>query len=139
MFQSDSHFFPSLKDIRDGLIKGQIKHLEQMSQIWSHKTKFQLLQSSYIEKWQLLFELESLGPLDQPLSPKILADPYHKITKRILYIYSMESFICSELNRASRNKDETKIQYYGPYAAALSQIIYSANQNLKKEHKLKGE
>ena len=41
----------------------------------------------------------------------------------------MESFIFSEINKASRNKDISKIKYYGPYASALSYII---NCGLKK-------
>ena len=41
----------------------------------------------------------------------------------------MESFIYEDLNRASRQKDTSKIQYYGAFAAALSYIIYAANKN----------
>ena len=55
----------------------------------------------------------------------------------MLYLYSMESFIYGDLNRASREKDTTKIQYYGAYAAALSYIIYYANTN-RKANKLQG-
>ena len=41
----------------------------------------------------------------------------------------MESYIYEDLNMASRNKDASKIQYYGAFAAALSYIISSANKN----------
>ena len=44
----------------------------------------------------------------------------------------MESFIYGDLNKASRDKDESKIEYYGAYAAALSFIIHSANKNRKE-------
>ena len=84
----------------------------------------------------MLFDLAKLGDLDKPLLPKILSDPFHKITKHLLYLYSMESFIYEELNQASRQKDESKIQFYGAYAAALSYIIYYANGN-KTDSKLK--
>ena len=77
----------------------------------------------------MLFELAHLGDLDEPLTTKILSDPEHRITKHILYLYSMESFIYEELNQASREKDESKIKYYGAFAAALSYIIYTANSN----------
>ena len=43
----------------------------------------------------------------------------------------MSTFIYSDLNRASREKDKSKIKYYGAFAAALSYIIYSANRNRK--------
>ena len=84
-----------------------------------------------------MFDLANLGDLDKPLTAKILSDPYNKITRHILYLYSMESFIYADLNRASREKDKTKIKFYGAYAAALSYIIYFANTN-RKDEKLKG-
>ena len=85
----------------------------------------------------MLFDLANIGDLDKPLTAKILSDPYNKITKHILYLYSMETFIYADLNRASRDKDKTKIKFYGAYAAALSYIIYFANTKRKGE-KLKG-
>lgn len=54
----------------------------------------------------MLFDLAKLGDLNTPLTPKILSDPENNITKLILYIYSMESFIYQELNKASRMKDK---------------------------------
>ena len=42
-------------------------------------------------------------------------------------IYTMESFIYEDLNRACRDKDKSKIKFYGAYAAALSFIIHTAN------------
>ena len=35
----------------------------------------------------------------------------------------METFLYSELNATIREKDKSKIKYYGPIAAALSYII----------------
>ena len=74
-----------------------------------------------------MFEIAKLGDLDKPLNSKILSNPYHPITKHLLYIYSMESFVYSDLNKACRSKDEDKIKSFGAYGAALSYIIYSAN------------
>ena len=51
----------------------------------------------------MLFDLENLGDLDKPLSKEILSDPTHKITKLLLYIYTMECFIYTDLNRACRD------------------------------------
>ena len=39
----------------------------------------------------------------------------------------MENFLYTALNKACREKDKSLIQYFGPYAAALSYIIYHAN------------
>ena len=67
--------------------------------------------------------------MDKPLTPKILSDPDHPITRHLLYIYSMETFIYADMNLACREKDTSMIRFYGAYAAALSYIIYHANQN----------
>ena len=75
-----------------------------------------------------MFKLAKIGDLDKPLTRKILSDPKNEITKLILYIYSIESFLYADLNQASREKDETKIQYYGAFVASLSCIIYFANR-----------
>ena len=40
----------------------------------------------------------------------------------------MESFVFSEMNRASRMKDKSKIKFYGPFAAALGFIIHQGNK-----------
>ena len=49
----------------------------------------------------------------------------------------MESFIYADLNKTCREKDETKIKYYGAFAAALSYIIDYANKNRQSKSKLK--
>ena len=41
----------------------------------------------------------------------------------------MESFVYEDLNRVCREKDKSKIKFYGAYAAALSYIINFANNN----------
>ena len=78
----------------------------------------------------MLFNLANLNEdFDKPLTPKVLSDPEHKAVRHIMFIYSMESFIYTDLNRVCREKDKSKIKYYGAYAAALSFIIHSANKN----------
>lgn len=53
----------------------------------------------------MLFNFADLGDLNAPLTPNILSNPEHKITKHILYLYTMESFIYADMNFASREKD----------------------------------
>ena len=56
--------------------------------------------------WDTLFKMNNLSEhLEKPLTAKILSDPYHVITKHILFIYSMESFIYADMNKACRDKD----------------------------------
>ena len=79
-----------------------------------------------------------MGDLDKPLTSEILKNPQNQITKSLLYIWSLEGFIYYNLNRLIRTRDESQIEFYGPYAAALSYIIYYANSN-KFEAKKKGK
>ena len=48
----------------------------------------------------------------------------------------MDSLIYRELNLASRSKDNTKIETYGPYAAALNFIISASNKKRMKDDKI---
>ena len=99
--------------------------------MYRKNTDFDFLKAIYKQKWDFLFELAQFGNINKTLTPKILSNPDHKITKYIIYLYSMESFIYTDMNKASREKDKTKIKFYGAFAAALSYIIYFANQNRK--------
>ena len=84
----------------------------------------------YYRNWKMLFKLANVDEeFEKPLTPKILSEPHHKIVKLIIYIYSMESFIYEDLNRVCREKDKSKIKFYGAFAAVLSFIIHTANQN----------
>ena len=131
-------YFPTLRDIRDGIIRAQINVLNINSRAWNSETLFKQIKSSYESNWETLFDIQLLGiGLDTPLTPKILSDPTHKITQKILYLYSMESFIYNDLNAAIREKDKSKIDNYGPFAAALGFIIHFANSN-RGNKKLEG-
>lgn len=74
-----------------------------------------------------MFTLSKSVDMDRPLTPKILSDPDHQFVKTLIYIYSMESFVFHEMNKASRKKDVSKLKFYGPYASALSFIVYCSN------------
>ena len=63
-----------------------------------------------------------------PLTPQILSDPNHKFVKTLVYIYSMQSFVFKEMNKASRCKDIGKIKFYGPLASGLSFAVHCGNK-----------
>ena len=54
--------------------------------------------------WKTIFSLAKMDDVEfsKPLTPKILSDPNHPFVKTMIYIYSMQSFVYSEMNRASR-------------------------------------
>ena len=96
------------------------------------------MKTHYISNWKTVFKMAKLGNLTKPLTASILSNPNHKITKHILYMYSMECFIYERMNRACREKDKSEIEFFGPFAAALSYIIHKANDRRKDQDKLFG-
>ncbi len=46
-------------------------------------------------------------------------NPDHKISKSIIFMYSMEKFLQYTLNKAERNKDASKVKSLGPNAYVL--------------------
>ena len=70
--------------------------------------------------------------MKKSLTPEILSNPNNEFVKILMYIYSMECFIFSEMNRASRNKDIDKIKFYGPLASALSFAVHSGNKKMSE-------
>ena len=61
--------------------------------------------------WKTIFSLsKSVKDFKKPLTPEILSDPDHEFVKTLIYIYSMDSFVFSEMNRTSRMKDVSKIK-----------------------------
>lgn len=87
----------------------------------------------YVDNWKKIFMFKDLGKLDEPLTIKTLMNPDHPVTQHIFYVYSMQSFVYPALNSTCRAKDQGNIQYYGPFAAALSCVLHFANKNRKDE------
>ena len=88
---------------------------------------FTMLITRYTNIWKKIFSLVNSVDMKNRLTPKILSDPENDLVKTLIYIYSMESFVYKEMNKTSREKDISRIKYYGPLAAALSFIIHCGN------------
>ena len=63
---------------------------------------------------------------DTPLKRDKLVNPDEPVTKMILKLYTMESFLYRIVNEASRTGDETKVDSLGPYSHCLDTIIAKA-------------
>lgn len=82
------------------------------------------------EIWNSIFKLtQDTLDFKQPLTHDILSNPNHEFVKTLVYIYSMESFVFREMNKASRLKDESKIKFFGAYASALGYLVHCSNSN----------
>ena len=63
------------------------------------------IMEKYEESWRAIFEAAELDDIYEEISWQSLKDPKSKVTKLVLFLYSMETFIPYELNRASREQD----------------------------------
>ena len=70
------------------------------------------------DQWDHRWNREGIGEVGE-----IVINPQNPIVKTILYVYTMETWLYPELNKASRNHDESKIMLLGPYACALGLIL----------------
>ena len=64
--------------------------------------------------------------MNKQLTDKILTNADHPVTKTLIYIHCMETFIYGDLKKACLNEDFSKIKTLGPYAYALGYIIKEA-------------
>ena len=81
------------------------------------------------DMWKKIFSIAKLAKkFDKPLDIKILSNPKHEFVKTLIYIYSMKSFVFSEMNRTSRLKLVNNIMYYGAFASALGFAIHCGNK-----------
>ena len=73
-------------------------------------------QTNIAHTWQDLFSTDD-HPIDrnEPLTYMILRDPYHPVTGKLLYTYSIESYVYRTMNEANRTADESKISTLGPF------------------------
>ena len=81
----------------------------------------------------MLFEMgKEEAAIDIPMI-RLIRNKNKRIVELMLNIYSMDSFVYQDLNKACRLKDHNYIPYFGPFAAALSLILYFSNSDLKDD------
>ena len=92
-------YLPTPDEILYGIILAQINEFKSYEKIEDSVI------ATYVFIWKRIFAMSSSVSMSKPLTPKILSDPKHEFIKTLIYIYSMESFVFSEINKTSRKKD----------------------------------
>ena len=85
------------------------------------------MKSTSIDIWKKIFSLATKVDKKKPLTAKILSNPNNEAVQTLIYIYSMQSFLFADMNKVSRDKDESKIEFYAPLASAVGYIVHSGN------------
>ena len=60
-------------------------------------------------------------------------NPYSLLNQTLMYIYCSEIFVYKDMNRAVRDQDETKVDFYGPFMCCLQVILKWATE-YRQEH-----
>jgi len=96
--------------------------------------------ANMLHVWKFIFDKFNHQDIQKRLTEKILKDPKADIVCGLLYIYSMETFVYSTLNTATRDHDSTKIMTLGPFAAALATIVrWTESKREKDSESLPGD
>ena len=61
--------------------------------------------------------------MNKELDEGILRDADHPVTKTLIYIHSMETFIYADLKKACLFRDYSRVKTLGPYAMVITEII----------------
>ena len=100
-----------------GEVKDQKSAIEAQNNI--KNTWEDLLSKAKIEDRDAVLKYD----YDDPVG---FSDPNNPVVALCVFIYQMENFVYSELNRACRFKDPSKLKTLGPFAAAMDRIIMLA-------------
>lgn len=125
-FNQNLSFLPTPEQILSGLVLAQVSQFS--SEEYSNVENFNNTVKMDVAIWKKIFSLAKNTDMKKPLTPSILSNPNHEFVKTIVYIYSLQSFVFKEMNKASREKDISKIELYGPLSSALSFVIHCGNQ-----------
>ena len=73
--------------------------------------------------WKRIFKKFISSDFNKKLTRHELENPSSEIVYALLFIYSMETFVYSVVNKGTRDHDRSKIHTLGPYARALRWIV----------------
>lgn len=122
--------YPTVAQIQSGIINFQQERLECMYQsLLSEKELDELLYNHQLA-WELFFYIAvDYRLMNTEISPTTLeATPNDPIVQMILFIYSMETFLPEEINKASTTRNHDAVITLGPFAFVLGEINNAANQ-----------
>ena len=100
MIEKDYQYFPSLNEIKNGLMEGQMNKF--MNEQWNDRVPANYIYEMCKVTWDNIFQVSTLKNPDKPLRANTLSDLNSPVTRHLIYIYSMESPIYKELNNTSR-------------------------------------
>ena len=123
--------YPSINQLVNGLILTNLDILKEQG-VNYHNYHLEKAYQQYKQAFDKLIGMVDLGDPDKPIEVNVLRfEPNNPIVQTILYLYSLEPPFYRHLNRACREKDISKVDKVGPFAATLGEIV--RNQDAFRE------
>lgn len=86
-----------------------------------------------LKQWEWRFRKIPPKEMKKQLVWHELNDPTNQIVHVVTSIYQMHSFVYENLNRASWNQEDDKIDTLGPFSFCLSQILRGEASNRRQD------
>lgn len=125
MFQQ----FPTRRQIIDGILKAEQRQIfrQKKAQSVDRRNKTLMVRQN---AWKIFFSASGIHQsdfLDDEIDREGLCDPDDPLTLALLKMFSMETFLQMELNKASNKEDITMVDTLGPLSAVMNQIVIGNN------------
>ena len=145
--KGNERLFPTFVELISGIERWYTKQMKQKIEGKDEKQK-QRICNSFKNTWKKLAKASDIQRVNEPLEYSYeyrkdeelgLLSPYSSISAFVLYVYSMELGdppLYAVLNRAMRDKDLIDLEDLGPFARALSEVTYRAEDHREKDDKI---
>ncbi len=120
---------PSLLEVFEGIMMEAREHLRLHSRCAVGTKGLLDAQNNICATWREMLNLVKDFDPNLPLTYEILMDPTHPVTRLLLRVYSMETFLYGTLNQAIRFADSSKIDSLGPYDQAMFFVLGGSGEN----------
>lgn len=120
-----------LTNLKDGLLQEIKSHEESLFSDPSKPENVRTIESR-VETWKYILrehKIEEDMNAHRYFDPTIFHDCENHLTTLILRLYSMDSFLQSQLNKATLTQDVSKVQTLGPFAVALRSLLFGASDH----------
>lgn len=124
--------YPSMKEVIDGIIHEEHLNLEQNPRLQGKQQRLLRAKENKRIQWEMFVKISGIKRMEWNIQVDVntnkILDP--NVKKCIMMMYSLESFLYKELNRACRKRDKSKVKSLGPFAFVMQNILGGFNPTI---------
>lgn len=107
---------PTVNEIAKNLGLATQQYLTSITKDTGYSFKVSLQNMKVI--WMMYFQIPNVN-LNEIINKKVLWDPLHPITKKLVKVYSLETFVYTMINKGSKKCLDEYVPSLGHYAISL--------------------